>query len=308
MASHLRLTVEERVKKGARAATTGALVNLALATAKILGGILGNSYALIADGIESCLDLFSSAMVWFGLSFAAKPPDDEHPYGHGKAETLASLAVALTLIITAIFLAARSVREIITPHHAPAPFTLLILTGVIFVKEVLFRRILKLSLEIGSTAIHSDAWHHRADTFTSLAAFIGISIAIIGGPGFEPADDYAALLACILITYNGIDLLRNAVADMMDTAPDPAVHDAVAQTAQSVQNVIAIETCRIRKMGFHFYADLHVVVDPDLTVRQGHSIAHAVKDAVRASFPSIADVLVHIEPAAPDFHPGNHSP
>jgi cation diffusion facilitator family transporter len=306
MASHLRMTVEERVRKGTHAAVIGAIVNLVLATAKILGGILGNSYALIADGIESCLDLFSSAMVWFGLSFAAKPPDDEHPYGHGKAETLASLAVALTLIVTALFLAARSVREIITPHHAPAPFTLAILIGVILVKEVLFRRILKLSLEIGSTAVHSDAWHHRADTFTSLAAFIGISIAIIGGPGFEPADDYAALLACILITYNGIDLLRNAIADMMDTAPDPSVHSAIVQTAQSVDNVIAIETCRIRKMGFHFYADLHVVVDPDLTVRQGHSIAHAVKDAIRYNFPSFADVLVHIEPASANFNPNTN--
>jgi len=282
---------------GSRLALLGALVNSLLACVKILTGILGNSYALIADGMESTLDIFSSFLVWAGLRVASLPPDDTHPYGHGKAETLAAIGVALLLLATALILAIKSVREILTPHHAPEPFTLGVLLLVIAIKEYLFRRVLHKSSEIGSRAMASDAWHHRADAITSLGAFIGISIALIGGPGYECADDYAALLACGVIAMNGIRVLGPALNEAMDTAPDPEIERSIRAVANAIEGVEGIEKCRVRKMGLEFYVDIHVLVDGDLPVRAGHSIAHAVKDGVRSEVRAIADVLVHVEPA-----------
>jgi cation diffusion facilitator family transporter len=246
--------------------------------------------------VESTLDVFGSLVVWAGLRYAALPPDDSHPYGHGKAETLASIAVGVLLLATALLLAVESIREILTPHHAPESFTLLVLLLVIAVKESLFRTVLAQSDSIGSAALHSDAWHHRADAITSAAAFVGISIALIGGPGYESADDYAALLACGIITFNGIRILGPAINEAMDMAPPPEVETAVRQAAALAQGVRGVEKCKVRKMGVEFYVDIHVLVDGNLTVREGHTIAHAVKDTVRGKMPSIADVLVHIEP------------
>jgi cation diffusion facilitator family transporter len=263
---------------------------------KIACGIWGNSYALIADGVESTLDIFGSMLVWAGLRLAALPPDDTHPYGHGKAETLAAIAVGVLLLITSALLAIQSIREILTPHHAPAPFTLAVLLGVIVTKEYLFRKVLHHGTEIGSVALESDAWHHRADVVTSSAAFIGITVALIGGPGYESADDYGALLACAVIAFNGVRVLGPALNEAMDTAPSAQIHDEVRAAAATVEGVEGVEKCKIRKMGVEFYVDLHVLVQGDIPVRDGHTIAHAVKDAIRARMPSIADVLVHIEP------------
>jgi cation diffusion facilitator family transporter len=282
---------------GSRLALLGAVINSLLACVKITAGILGNSYALIADGMESTLDIFSSFLVWAGLRVASLPPDDTHPYGHGKAETLSAIGVALLLLTTSLFLAIKSVHEILTPHHAPAPFTLAVLMLVIIIKEYLFRRVLNQGTEIGSHAMASDAWHHRADAITSLGAFAGISVALIGGPGYESADDYAALLACGVIAFNGIRILGPALNEAMDTAPDPKIEQAIRSAASAVEGVKGIEKCRVRKMGLEFYVDIHVLVDGDLQVRAGHAIAHAVKDAVKLEVRAIADVLVHIEPA-----------
>jgi len=282
---------------GSRLALLGAAINSLLACVKITAGILGNSYALIADGMESTLDIFSSFLVWAGLRVASLPPDDTHPYGHGKAETLSAIGVALLLLTTSLFLAIKSVHEILTPHHAPAPFTLAVLMLVIIIKEYLFRRVLNQGTEIGSHAMASDAWHHRADAITSLGAFAGISVALIGGPGYESADDYAALLACGVIAFNGIRILGPALNEAMDTAPDPKIEQSIRSAAAAVEGVKGIEKCRVRKMGLEFYVDIHVLVDGDLQVRAGHAIAHAVKDAVKLEVRAIADVLVHIEPA-----------
>jgi cation diffusion facilitator family transporter len=282
---------------GSRLALLGAVINSLLACVKITTGILGNSYALIADGMESTLDIFSSFLVWAGLRVASLPPDDTHPYGHGKAETLSAIGVALLLLTTSLFLAIKSVHEILTPHHAPAPFTLAVLMLVIIIKEYLFRRVLNQGTEIGSHAMASDAWHHRADAITSLGAFAGISVALIGGPGYESADDYAALLACGVIAFNGIRILGPALNEAMDTAPDPKIEQSIRSAAAAVEGVKGIEKCRVRKMGLEFYVDIHVLVDGDLQVRAGHAIAHAVKDAVKLEVRAIADVLVHIEPA-----------
>jgi cation diffusion facilitator family transporter len=285
------------LQTGARVALLGMAINFVLAIAKITAGVLGNAYALIADGIESALDIGGSAIIWGGLKFAAKPPDASHPYGHGKAEPLAAAVVAIGVIVAALGLGVQSVREIFTPHHAPAPFTLVVLIAVVVIKELLYRFVIRLGRDVESTAVQTDAWHHRSDALTSVAAFVGISIALIGGAGWESADDYAALFACVLIAYNGYRVLSPALHEVMDTAPRGDMYDKIRAAASSVPGVVEAEKCLVRKMGLHFYVDLHVRVDGAISVRDGHDIAHEVKAAIRATEPRIADVLVHVEPA-----------
>ena len=281
---------------GTRVALFGMIVNFIFATAKILGGFFGNAYVLIADGIESGMDVAGSFVIWGGLKVAARPPDATHPYGHGKAEPIAAIIVAVGVLAAAIGLAVQSMREIFLPHHAPAPYTLVILIVVIIVKETLFRYVNRIGRDVESTAVQTDAWHHRSDALTSAAAFIGISVALIGGKRWQSADDWAALFACAVIAANGIRLLRPAFYEIMDTAPRKIVK-SVCSVASSVRGVLEVEKCRARKMGLDFYVDLHVGVDGNMSVHEGHEIAHRVKSAIQQSDSRIADVLVHIEPA-----------
>jgi cation diffusion facilitator family transporter len=283
--------------KGLRSTFIGIVANTLLAAIKGIAGILGNSYALIADAIESSTDIASSFIVWGGLKISALPPDDDHPYGHGKAEPLAAVVVSMTLIAAAIIIAIQSVREIVTPHHAPEPFTLIVLILVVVTKETLFRFVSEVGQEVKSIAVKSDAWHHRSDAITSAAAFIGISVALIGGRGYESADDWAALFASSIIVFNASRMLRPAIGEVMDAAPSSEVEDIIRQIAKGVHGVIALEKCFIRKMGFVYYVDLHVTVDGGLSVREGHEIARQVKRAIRASNPTVAEVLIHIEPS-----------
>ncbi len=283
---------------GARMALFGMIVNSIFAIAKILGGFFGHAYVLIADGIESGLDVVGSFVIWSGLKVAARPPDASHPYGHGKAEPIAAMIVAVGVVAAAVGLAIQSVREIFLPHHAPAPYTLVILVVVIMIKETLFRYVNRIGRDIDSTAVQTDAWHHRSDALTSAAAFIGISVALIGGRRWQSADDWAAIFACAVIATNGIRLLRPAFYEIMDTAPRKIVK-SVCSVASSVPGVIDVENCRARKMGLDFYVDLHVGVNGNISVHEGHEIAHRVKAAIQQSNSRVADVLVHIEPAQP---------
>ena len=283
-------------RTGARAALFGMIVNFIFATAKILGGFFGNAYVLIADGIESGMDVAGSFVIWGGLKVAARPPDATHPYGHGKAEPIAAIIVAVGVLAAAIGLAIQSEREIFLPHHAPAPYTLVILIVVIVVKETLFRYVYRIGRDAESTAVQTDAWHHRSDALTSAAAFIGISVALIGGRRWQSADDWAALFACAVIAANGVRLLRPAFYEIMDTAPRKMVK-SVCSVASTVPGVLEVEKCRARKMGLDFYVDLHVGVDGNMSVQEGHEIAHRVKSAIQQSDSRVADVLVHIEPA-----------
>jgi len=274
----------------------GAFVNAALAAVKIAGGIVGHSYALVADGIESSADVVSSVIVWIGLRVAIKPPDSDHPYGHGKAESLAAVAASLALLAAAVLIAVESIRQILTPHPSPHGYTLIILGGVVGIKWLLSRFVSNVGRSVESTALRSDALHHLSDAMVSLAAFIGISIALIGGPGYETADDWAALLACLIISYNGARLLKASVDEVMDVAASTEYEDKIRRVASRVEGVVEIEKCRIRKSGLKNLIDIHVVVDGDMSVRRGHEIAHQVKDALLASEHRVADVLVHIEP------------
>lgn len=284
------------LQTGARVALLGMAINVVLATIKITVGIIGNAYVLIADGIESALDIAGSMVIWGGLKFAARPPDATHPYGHGKAEPIAAILVSMGVLAAALGLAVQSVREIFLPHHGPAPYTLLVVIGVVIVKEFLYRYVNRIGQAVESTAVQTDAWHHRSDAITSIAAFIGISVALIGGEPFRAADDWAALFACGVIAANGYRLLKPALHEIMDTAPRGDIVTVVEDAASTVPGVVDVEKCFLRKMGLSFYADLHVKVDGEISVREGHHIAHAVKRAIQNAEPRIADVLVHIEP------------
>src|SRR3989344_639901 len=284
------------IAQGMRSTIIGIAVNAVLAVTKGVAGCLGNSYALIADAIESTSDILSSLIVWTGLNIASKPADEDHPYGHGKAEPMAATIVALMLFGAAITIIVQSIKEIRVPHHAPASFTLAVLVVVVLTKEVLFRFVINVDESTQSTAVKTDAWHHRSDAITSAAAFIGISIALIGGKGYESADDWAALLASAIIIFNAFRLIRPAIGELMDEAPHPSVEENIRKTAGSVKGVMALDKCYVRKVGFDYYADLHVVIDGNMSVKKGHEIGHEVKSAVCNSNPRISNVLIHIEP------------
>ena len=287
----------QNLQTGSRVALLGMLINVVLAVIKIAAGLLGNAYVLIADGIESAADVGGSIIIWGALKFAARPPDATHPYGHGKAEPFAAIIVSVGVLAAAVGLALASVRELFLPRHAPAPFTLLVLIFVIIVKETLYRYVVRIGKNAESTAVQTDAWHHRSDAITSIAAFIGISVALIGGEAWQSADDWAAIFACAVIATNGYRLLRPALFEILDTAPRGEIVDIVREAARSVPGVVEIEKLFIRKMGLSFYVDLHVKVNGDISVREGHHIAHEVKRAIQNSDHRIADVLAHVEPA-----------
>jgi cation diffusion facilitator family transporter len=289
--------VQNRFDRGISTVLVGLSSNVILAAIKIIAGIIGNSYALLADGIESTLDIFSSAVVLGGIKISSMPADENHPYGHGKAESLAAMTVALILLMAGIGIAVKSVLEIMQPHHIPAFFTLIVLIGVIIIKEFLFRFLFSVGESVNSLSLKTEAWHHRSDALTSIAAFIGISIAIIGGRHYESADDWAALVASGIIIFNGINMLTGAVQEIMDYAPNPETEETIRSIAGSVAGVAAIEKCRVRKSGLDLFVDIHVQVNGAMQVHQAHAIAHDVKDALINSNLGIADVLVHIEPA-----------
>jgi len=284
-------------QKALRATAIGLIVSAVLAAVKGIGGVLGNSYALIADAIESSADIFTAGMMWLGLRWSQRPADKDHPYGHGKGEALITLGIAFVLMLAAVLIAVKSVQNIITPHKIPAPYTLVILLVVIAAKELLYRFVLKTGEEVNSGAVKADAFHHRSDAITSAAAFVGISIGLIGGPGYEVADDYAALFASVIIVVNAVRIVRPAVGELLDEDLDPNLNKEVVALASGVEKVAHVESCRIRKMGPFKIADLHIWVDKNLTVEEGHRISHEVKDIIQKQHPLFSDVMIHIEPS-----------
>lgn len=285
--------------KGMRTTALGIAISIVLVFVKFISGYIGHSYALIADGSETAADVLSSALLWIGLRISLKPADKEHPYGHGKAEPLAGVVIALFLMGTAVWIAWNAIVFIRTPHHLPKKFTLGILLVVILIKEAMFRYVLKVGKEINSQAVKSDAYHHRSDAITSVAAFIGILIAVLLGKGYESADDWAALVASVIILYNSISLLRPALNEIMDAAPSNEIVGKVRELAANIPQVNLVEKCFVRKMGFDYFVDLHIQVSPALTVAEGHHIAHEVKDRLLKSDLRIKDALIHVEPYIP---------
>jgi cation diffusion facilitator family transporter len=288
--------LDRSASAGIRASLGSVVVSVVLGAVKIIAGILGHSYALLADGIESMLDVASGLVVAGSLKIAAQPPNEEYPYGYGKVEPAAALVIASGLLAAAVGISIQSVREIRMPHHPPEPFTLLVLVLVVITKEVLFRFLFRTGESIDSSALRTDAWHHRSDSLTSLAAFIGISLALALGEGYESADDWAALFAAGVIAFNGLRLVRAAWREIIDASLPEHIVDDIREIARHVDGVAGIDMCRVRKSGLGLWVDIHVEVHGDMTVRDGHEIAHRVKDALVASKHHVMDAVVHIEP------------
>jgi len=270
--------------------------NTSLALIKGLAGFFGNSYALIADAIESTTDIFSSLLVLFGLKYAKRPADENHPYGHGKIEPLITFLVVAFLVTSATVIAYESIQNIRTPHKIPKPWTLLVLGGIILWKEISFRIVIKKSKETNSSSLKADAWHHRSDAITSVMAFIGISIALLFGKGYETADDWAALLASAFILYNSYLIFRPALGEIMDEHLYDDLLEEIREESIKVKGVVGTEKCFIRKAGMKYHVDLHAIVDAEISVKEGHYIAHQLKDHLRKEIPNLGHVLIHIEP------------
>ncbi|GAA4432362.1 cation diffusion facilitator family transporter [Ravibacter arvi] len=267
-----------------------------LALAKGITGVLGNSFALIADAIESTSDVFSSVLVLLGLKYAHRDADDNHPYGHGRIEPLVTFAVVAFLVVSAAIIAHEAVQNIGTPHELPASWTLWILGIIIGWKEISYQWVMRRGKETHSSALKADAWHHRSDAITSVAAFAGIAIANVMGEGWEAADDWAALLAAVAILYNCYRIFRPALGELMDEQVYDDLVDEIRLVADTVPGVLGTEKCYVRKSGMFFYVDLHAIVDGELTVSEGHFLAHTLSDTLKEKIPNIGNVLVHVEP------------
>jgi cation diffusion facilitator family transporter len=271
--------------------------NISLAIIKGLAGILGNSYALIADAIESTTDIFASFLVLFGLKYASKPADKNHPYGHGRAEPLITFLVVGFLITSATIIGYESIQNIGTPHELPKVWTLFVLAPLIIWKEISFRLVMKKAKETNSSSLKADAWHHRSDAITSIAAFLGISIALYFGKGYESADDWAALFASFFILYNSFKIFRPALGEIMDEHLYDDLVEDIRTVAITVEGINGTEKCFIRKAGMQYHVDLHALVDGNMSVKHGHDLAHKLKDTLREEIPQLGHVLIHIEPS-----------
>lgn len=292
------------IARSVRATRLGLAWNLALVAIKISVGVVGHAYALVADGVESSADVLSSGVVWAGLRIADRPADENHPFGHGKAEAIAAAVVSLLLLVSAVWITVAAIHGISTPHHLPELYTLAVAAVAIVVKELLYRRVRQVAQQVGSHAVQADAWHHRSDAISSTAAFLGISVALlghhfIGGPGWEAADDWAALVAAAIVALNGVRSIETAVADLMDAAPEPELLATVEQAAVGVPGIEMIEKLKIRRSGVGYYVELHAQADPDMSLHDAHELSGRVKYAILAAAPRVKGVLVHMEP----FHP-----
>ena len=270
--------------------------NCFLALIKGFAGFFGNSYALIADAIESTTDIFSSILVLFGLKYANKPADKNHPYGHGKIEPLITFLLVGFLVISATFIAHESIQNIRNPHALPEKWTLIVLALIIAWKELSFRIVIQKSEETNSSSLKADAWHHRSDAITSIAAFIGISMALMLGKGYESADDWAALFASGFILYNSYLIFRPALGEIMDEHFYDDLVEDIRRISLTVEGIISTEKCFIRKVGMIYHVDLHAKVNGSISVTDGHNLAHQLKDTLRAEIPQLGHVLIHIEP------------
>ena len=272
--------------------------NTVLALIKGLAGFFGNSYALTADAIESTTDIFSSFLVLFGIKYSNKPADENHPYGHGRAEPLITFLVVGFLITSATIIANESIRNIGTAHELPKTWTLFVLGAIILWKEFSFRLLMKRSFESNSSSLKADAWHHRSDAITSVAAFIGISIALTLGKGYETADDWAALFAAGFIFYNSYLIFRPALGEIMDEHLYEDLIFEIRKISLQVKGIESTEKCFIRKAGMKYHVDLHAIVNANITVKEGHEISHVLKDTLRLEIPELGHVLIHIEPSS----------
>jgi len=288
--------IMDRARKGASLVVRGMVLNVVLGLIKVGGGVLGNAYALVADGIESFSDIAISVLIWAGFKWAARPPDANHPYGHGKAEAVAGLFTSVVVLGASAGVGWHAVNEIRDPRRLPQWWTLVILAGVIAAKVIFSRRLNEVGRDTDSTALGAEAWHHLSDAITSAAAFVGIAIAVTGGQAYAAADGWAALIASAVIAFNGVLIFQKALNEVMDIAVPAKMENDVRALAAHVPGVASLDKCRVRKSGLSYLVDIQIRVPGEMSVREGHGIAHAVKDTLLASRLRVSDVTVHVEP------------
>lgn len=288
--------MSENADKAVRTTYFSIASSLCLALIKWFAGFFGNSFALIADAIESTTDIFSSILVLLGIKYSKRPADETHPYGHGRIEPLVTFIVVIFLVISATVIAYKSIINLQTPHAPPEQWTLLVLLVIILWKEGSYQFVMRKSRLLNSSSLRADAWHHRSDAITSVAAFIGIAISVWLGEGYERADDWAALFAAGFIVYNCYRIFRPALGEIMDENLFEEIVELVKVRSLEVNGVLATEKCFVRKIGMDYLVDLHAVVDPQLTVKEGHDIAHALKDHLIEKIDGVGNVFIHIEP------------
>jgi cation diffusion facilitator family transporter len=294
-----RTSPERSLRRGQGSALRGILLNGALGGAKFVAGLLGHSYAMVADACESFGDVAGSCVTLYGLRLAAEPADKRHPSGHGRAETLASMVTALALVTIGSLIFWHAMGSLGEPRPSPAPWTLLILLPVIVAKERMFHFIYARGKESGSPALVAEAWHQRSDVVTSIAALTGIVVAWIGGPAWSHADSWAAMLASVWVVGTGLWLLGPTLHELMEGSVDPALLDYIHDTSLACPGILGIDKVWVRKLGMRLMIDMHIEVDPDLSVQEGHRLAHEVKDKLQSELPQVRDVMVHVEPFDP---------
>jgi cation diffusion facilitator family transporter len=295
-----RTSPERSLRSGQGSALNGIMINGALGASKLAAGLLGHSYALVADAAESFADVAGSCVTLYGLRKAAEPADPDHPSGHGRAETLASMVTALALVTIGALIFYHAMLSLDEPRVAPSPFTLLVLVPVIFVKEKMFHWMLARGKEIGSLALKADAWHQRSDVVTSVAALTGILVAWIGGPAWNHADSWAAMLASLWLVGTGLWLLGPTLHELMEGSVDPSLLTFIRETSLDCPGIKGVDKVWVRKLGMRLMVDMHVIVDPAISVKEGHDLAHAVKAKLQHELPQVRDVMVHVEPFEPE--------
>ncbi|HZL88119.1 MAG TPA: cation diffusion facilitator family transporter [Pirellulaceae bacterium] len=282
-----------------RAAAFGLVVDLALGIVKLVAGLISGSFALLSDALNSLGDAVSTVVVLAALYYAQQPPDEEHPYGHSRAEGIAATNVALLIILSALWIAWQTIGQFGKRHELPPTWTLWIAAANVLIKEGLYRYKATVGERTGSAAILANAWDHRSDALCSLAVLIGLALVRFGGPHFVWADEIAALIVVVLIVLSGVQLFRKSASELMDVQADDELVQRIRDTASSVPGVLGVEKLWVRKSGLEYFGDIHIEVAPQTTVAAGHEIGHRVKDSLLGEFRNVRDVLVHLEPHEP---------
>jgi len=290
----------DKYRTGQQAAVVGIVSNLVLSIGKIIAGVIGNSSALITDGIHSASDIVTSLAVFLGMKIAKRPPDKEHPYGHGKAENIAAKTVAIILILVSIQIVYTNIGGITTERYIlPSSLAIWVAIASIIIKEGLFQYKISIGKRLNSSSLISDAWHHRSDAFSSFIVLIGIIGAKIGGTRWIFLDRLAAVIVGLIILGIGIKLFIKTASELMDKMPETKILKKINSIALSVEGVMDTETLKARKIGLDIFVDIHIEVNKNITIEKGHKIAHKVKGTLIEKMPVIKDVLVHIEPHYP---------
>lgn len=283
-------------RRATRAALIGLAVNLALGIVKLIGGIVGRSFALISDAINSLGDSLTSVVVLVALWYAQKPADKEHPYGHTRAEAVAASSIALLIIVSALFVGWEAIKRLTLLHDVPPIWTLYIAGANAIIKELLYRYKQRVGRETGSAVIIANAWDHRSDALCSLAVLVGLGVVRFAGPGYIWADEAAALIVVAAIVWSGARLYRSSASELLDPQADAEFVRRIRQCAADVPGVRAVDKLWVRKTGLEYLADVHIQVDAQLSVYEGHRIGHLVQDRLVGEFPELRDALIHLEP------------